>query len=89
MDTRRSPIREERLLTVHSLLSSKSLESDCGRDKVQQCHLLMLFQEGPHQKLLPPFNVISRRSTTEIFVSRKTLSSKFCKQGKLDYSRYY
>ena len=32
------PIREERLLTVHTLLrygeSSKSLEGDCGMDRV-------------------------------------------------------
>ena len=37
---------------------------------------------------MPPFNVISRRSTPEIVLSSKR-KSKFCKQvGKLNYCRY-
>ena len=31
--------------------SSKSLEGDCGMDRVPQCRLLTPFQEGTHQKL--------------------------------------
>ena len=30
--------------------SSKSLEGDCGMDKVPRCRLLMPFQEGTHNK---------------------------------------
>ena len=53
-DARRGPISEEHLLTVHTLHgeSSESLEGDRGRDRVQQCHLLTSFQEGPHQKIV-------------------------------------
>ena len=36
MDARRWPVREEHLLTVHTLLCvSKSLEGDCGMDRVR------------------------------------------------------
>ena len=47
-------IGEERLLTVYTRYceSSKSLEGDCGMDKVPRCRLLMPFQEGTHNKLL-------------------------------------
>ena len=45
-DARRWPVIEERLLTVHTRESSKSLEGDCGMDRVRQCLLLTLFQEG-------------------------------------------
>ena len=39
---------EERLLTVYTRYSesSKSLEGDCGMDKVTRCRLLTPFQEG-------------------------------------------
>ena len=30
--------------------SSKSLEGDCGMDKVPRCRLLMPFEEGTHNK---------------------------------------
>ena len=29
---------------------SRSSGNDCGRDTVRRCRLLMLYQEGPHQK---------------------------------------
>ena len=40
--------------------------------------------------MVPPFNVISRRSTPEIVLSRKNLFFKILQKqdGKLDYSRY-
>ena len=45
------PVSEERLLTVHTYCeSSKSLEGDCGMDKVPQCCLLTPFEEGTHNK---------------------------------------
>ena len=34
---------------THIIESSKSLEGDHGKDRVQRCHLLTSFQEGPHQ----------------------------------------
>ena len=34
---------------THIIESSKSLEGDRGKDRVQRCHLLTSFQEGPHQ----------------------------------------
>ena len=48
-DARQWPIREERLLTVHTL---NSLEDDCGMDRVRRYRLLMPFQECTHHKLL-------------------------------------
>ena len=52
----------------------EGLEGSRGRDRVQW---------------VPRFNVISRRSTSEIVLSINNLFSKCCKQdGKLDYSRY-
>ena len=30
----------------------EGLDGDRGRDRLQWCHLLTSFQEGPHQKLL-------------------------------------
>ena len=45
------PVSEERLLTVHTYCeSSKSLEGDCGMDKVPECCLLTPFEEGTHNK---------------------------------------
>ena len=50
-DARRWLTREERLITVHMIWeSSKSLEGDCGMDRVPQCRLLMPFQEGTYHK---------------------------------------
>ena len=52
-DARWGPIREERLLPVHTFVeSSESLEGDHDWDRVQQCHLLTSFQEGPYQKIV-------------------------------------
>ena len=44
----RGPLGEERLLTVHIMVSlnSQSLEGDRGRDRVRCRHLLTSFQEG-------------------------------------------
>ena len=39
---------------------------------------------------MAPFNVITRRSTAEIVLSRKKRFSQFCKQsGKLDYKEVF
>ena len=55
------PVREERLLTVqHYCGSSKSLEGDCGMDRVTR---------------MPSFNAISRRYTLTLVSSRKNLNS--------------
>ena len=64
-DARWWPIREERLLTVHTLLceSSNSLEGDCGMDRVRRCRLLTPFQEGTHHKLLRNLNSASKVAT--------------------------
>ena len=44
---------EGHLLTVHTYCeSSKSLEGDCGMDRVPRCRLLTPFKEGTHLKLL-------------------------------------
>ena len=51
MGARWWPVGEEHLLTVHYCKSSKSLEGDHSKDRVQLCHLSTSFQEGPHQKL--------------------------------------
>ena len=75
MDARWWPIREERLLYC--------------------THIIVSFLKAWKVTVVgiecvnAAFNVISRRSTPESFLSRKTLFSKFCKQGgKLDYSKY-
>ena len=36
------------LLYTHYCETSKSLEGDCGMDRVPRCHLLTPFQEGSH-----------------------------------------
>ena len=52
MDARRWPVREQRLqLYTCYCESSKSLEGDCGMDRVPLCRLTP-FQEGTHHKLL-------------------------------------
>ena len=52
MDARQGPVREERLVMyTHYTESSESLEGDRVRDRVQRCHFLTSFQEGPHKKL--------------------------------------
>ena len=57
MGARQWPVREECLLTVQMLLwVFKSLEGDCGMDRVLQCCLLTPFQEGTHHKLVAQKN---------------------------------
>ena len=71
------PLGEERLLYTHYGESSQSLEGDRGRDRVPRCHLLTSFQEGlegdrgrNRVQRCRLFNVISRRFTPEIVLSR-------------------
>ena len=45
-------VRNVCLLYTRYCESSKSLEGDCGMDKVPRCCLLKPFQEGTHNKLL-------------------------------------
>ena len=55
---------EERLLAVHMLYCeySKSLEGDCGMDRVPRCRLLTPFQEGTHYKLLAQYKNLNSAS---------------------------
>ena len=72
------PLGEECLLTVHTYgESSQSQEGDRGRDRVRRCHLLTSFQEdlegdrgSVRVQQCRLFNVISRRFTPEIVLSR-------------------
>ena len=36
---------------IFNIISRRSLEGGSGRDRMQQCCLLPLFQAGPHQNL--------------------------------------
>ena len=72
-DAWRCPISEEHLLSVHAYCeSSKSLEGDCGMDKVPRCCLLTPFQECTHSKLVAQ--------------EKNNKFSKQC--GRLNCSRY-
>ena len=69
------PLGEVRFLTVHYGKTSKSLEGDCGRDRVRRCHRLTSFQEGlegdrgsVRVQRCRLFNVISRRFTLKEIV---------------------
>ena len=45
---------------------SESLEGDCGRDRIQRCHLLTSFQEGPHQSRIFFQNSASKMANCSI-----------------------
>ena len=79
MDAEWWPVREERLLTVHTYCeSSKSLEGDRGMDRMQQCRLLPSFQEGAHQKLFFQeknlFIIILQARNLEMVIAKRSLS---------------
>ena len=69
-DSRRGPVREEYLLTVHMLL-----EGDRGRDRVQRSHLLTSFQESPHHNL---FFQGKKKIFFKILQDDKLYYSRYC-----------